>query len=237
MEIQRVNAGNGWDWFVRGWGLFAKDPALWIILILIYAVIAIVLNAIPLLGGLSFMLISPALAGGLYFAAQTADNGGKLEIGQLFQAFQDKERTRPMLTLGAISLGFGILMGLVVMLSFGSLLGAGAMMHEEYAETAGTGLLVGGFLGLIIVSLVMLAATMALFYAVPLVMLSHEEPIAAVKLSFSACLSNVLPLLVFGLVYLVLGVLATIPFGLGWIVLFPVSLCAAYSSYKDILTV
>jgi uncharacterized membrane protein len=43
-----------------------------------------------------------------------------------------------------------------------------------------------------------------------------------------------LPLLVFGLVYLVLAVVAAIPFGLGFLILFPVTICALYASYREV---
>jgi uncharacterized membrane protein len=43
-----------------------------------------------------------------------------------------------------------------------------------------------------------------------------------------------LPLLVFGLVYLVLAVAAVIPLGLGFLVLGPVTVCAVYASYREI---
>jgi uncharacterized membrane protein len=58
--------------------------------------------------------------------------------------------------------------------------------------------------------------------------------VAAVKASFSACFKNLLPLLVFGVVYAVLAIIAVIPLGLGLLLLIPVSLCAGYCSYKDI---
>ena len=58
--------------------------------------------------------------------------------------------------------------------------------------------------------------------------------IEAMKLSFMGCLKNILPFLIYGIVGFVLMVIATIPFGLGWLILAPVVLATVYVGYKDI---
>ena len=75
---------------------------------------------------------------------------------------------------------------------------------------------------------------MAYWFAPALVMLRNDEPVAAMKASFVACLANVVPMLVYSLIGLVLAIVATIPFGLGWFVLGPVFAASVYASYKDI---
>jgi uncharacterized membrane protein len=40
--------------------------------------------------------------------------------------------------------------------------------------------------------------------------------------------------LIYGVIYLVAAVIASIPFGLGWIVLVPVLLHTVHVSYKDV---
>jgi len=54
------------------------------------------------------------------------------------------------------------------------------------------------------------------------------------SLSIAATLKNVVPFLVFGVIYIVASIVASIPFGLGWIVLLPLSLLTAYVSYRDV---
>jgi uncharacterized membrane protein len=58
--------------------------------------------------------------------------------------------------------------------------------------------------------------------------------IEALRESFTAVMKNAMPFLVFGLLYLVAAIVASIPVGLGWLVLVPVSLLAAYVSFKDV---
>ena len=54
------------------------------------------------------------------------------------------------------------------------------------------------------------------------------------KMSFSGCSRNVMPFLVYGLIGMVLAVVATIPFALGWLVVGPLSIASIYTSYCDI---
>ena len=75
---------------------------------------------------------------------------------------------------------------------------------------------------------------MAYWFAPALVVLRSDEPFAAMKASFVACLVNILPMLVYSLLGLVFAIVATIPLGLGWFVLAPVFAASVYASYKDI---
>jgi uncharacterized membrane protein len=60
------------------------------------------------------------------------------------------------------------------------------------------------------------------------------EPLEAMRLSFSGCLRNVVPFLLYGLLGLGLAIVATIPLLLGWLVLGPVTIASLYTGYCDI---
>ena len=59
-------------------------------------------------------------------------------------------------------------------------------------------------------------------------------PVDAMKASFSASLKNFMAMLVFGVIYFVASIVASIPFGLGWVLLVPLTLLTVYVSYQDI---
>jgi uncharacterized membrane protein len=235
MTVRKVDAGQGWSWIVEGWRLFIKAPGMWIVMLLIYLGINIVLSFIPLVGTLANALIAPALVGGMLYGAACLARDEDLAISHLFRAFQDQKRLGPMLTLGALLLGSYIVMGLVVAgVIFGGVVGSGAL-SGNLSEEQLMGLVMGsGLIFALILLVLSCLIAMALFYAIPLVMLGGQAPWAAVQTSFSACLTNFLPLLVFSLIYLVLGILAVIPLGLGFLVLVPVTFAAIYASYKDV---
>jgi uncharacterized membrane protein len=75
---------------------------------------------------------------------------------------------------------------------------------------------------------------MAFWFAPALIVLRGDEPVAAMKASFRACLRNVPPFLIYGLLGLLFLILACIPLFLGLVVLIPVGIATIYTSYKDI---
>ena len=75
---------------------------------------------------------------------------------------------------------------------------------------------------------------MATWFAPALVFLHDMQPIPAMKASFAAGVKNWLPMLVFGLILAVALFFATLPAGLGFLLLVPVFAGAVYASYRDI---
>jgi uncharacterized membrane protein len=75
---------------------------------------------------------------------------------------------------------------------------------------------------------------MALWFAPALVVLRGMAPVAALQESFFGCLKNILPFLVYSIVLMVLGIVASIPLGLGWLVLGPTLIASVYVSYRDV---
>jgi uncharacterized membrane protein len=89
-------------------------------------------------------------------------------------------------------------------------------------------------LPMLVMMALLLPLFMALWFAPALVVFHERGPVEAMKESFNGCLKNVVPFLVYGLVGLVFAILASIPVGLGWLVLGPVLIGSLYASYRDI---
>ncbi|MFW2440027.1 MAG: BPSS1780 family membrane protein [Arenicellales bacterium] len=232
MQTKSVSAGQGVSWFSCGWNLFKQDFGTWFIMFLILIGISIVLSFIPFIGSLALMIISPALTGGFMYAASEMDKGNKIEIGYLFQGFRDKGRMNKLLVLGGLYLLVQILM-MAIMLS---LVGGNAMMSAGETGNIDPAAMMSSGTGLSILLVILIGVTVMLgfIYATPLVMLGNMAPVESIKASYSAAFKNILPLLVFGLVFLLLAILAAIPIGLGFLILIPVSMTALYCSYKSI---
>lgn len=74
-------------------------------------------------------------------------------------------------------------------------------------------------------------------YLAPILILFHDmSAVSAMSLSFKACLKNILPFLVLGILLIIAGLVAIIPFGLGLLVLMPVMMITSYTAYKQMLT-
>lgn len=227
-----VDAGRGVNWWTEGWALFTKNPGMWIALGLILILIYIVLAFIPLLGSLVASALIPVFIGSWLIAARKVEAGGALEVGDLFTAFKDK--LTPLIVLGLLLLAATLVIGLVAgALGFGAAMGiaAGGAAHSAGGMMAAAGT---GMLAVLVALLLGLVVGMAIWFAPALVVFNGIAPVDALKASFAACLKNVMPFLVYGAIYIVAAIVASITFGLGWIVLLPLVLLTEYVSYKDV---
>lgn len=231
-EPRVVDAGRGVGWWGDTWALFTRSAALWVVLGLLLLVILIVLSVIPLLGALVASLLLPVFAGSWMLAARKVEAGGTLEVGDLFSAFRGDKLT-PLLVLGALMLGATVLIGLVAgAFGLGATIGmiAGGANHSIGTVLAALG---AGLLALLVVLALGTLVTMAVWFAPALVMFRGTPPVDALKASMAASLKNLVPFMLYGMIYIVASIVASIPFGLGWIVLLPVTLLSVYVSYKD----
>jgi uncharacterized membrane protein len=171
----------------------------------------------------------PVFGGGLMLGCRSLQRDGTLEMGHLFAGF--KEHTAPLLTLGALALVGWI----IVLLPVIAIVGTSAFFGAGRGDAAGIGAIGGGFLlGMLVALALSILVYMAFWFAPALVALRGAAPVAAIKQSFAGCLRNIVPFLVYGVVVFVLSLLATLPFGLGWLVLGPVLVGSIYAAYRDI---
>lgn len=231
LKINSVAAGNAINWYQCGWKIFSADKVNWVLMTLAFFVIILVLGFIPVLGMVAIYLLLPVLQAGMISAADKAGRGEPIDIGDLFIAFKIQEKRNSLLALGGIMLAT-VLAAMVFSLPF---IGAGVLAGMSETPTDGMPALpaigVGGLLFAVTAGLLM---AMMFFYAPALVMLRGMGAVDAIKTSFAGAWKNGLPFIIFMLVYMVLSVVAAIPFGLGFLVLLPVVVAASYCSYKDI---
>jgi uncharacterized membrane protein len=236
-----VPAGNGTTWWGEGWRLFVASPGVWVGITVLFVVIMVMLAFIPVLGTFATTLLAPVLAGGVISGCRALDQGGELTIGHLFASFSD--RLGPLITVGLLYLAGSFLILVVVAACLVAVIGVtgiGALMTGDPMQ-AGLAVLVsmgvGAALALLAGLLLGIPLLMAYWFAPALVVLRGDEPLAAMKASFDASLVNFLPMLVYSVLGFVFAIAATIPLGLGWLVLAPVFAGSVYASYKDIFGV
>lgn len=241
MEPQRCDAGKGVQWIRDGWRAFTARAGTWILLCVVFALVLVALQWIPLVGRFLGQLIAPALSGGLLIAARNALAGDTVEVGQLFEPLTDEHTRNPMLALGALFLVANILVvAIVAIVALGT--GVAPTMHAA-AMGAGSmpmdavtmGQLGAGVLLLTLIGVALWLPVFVLFYyAIPLVVFADIRPVAALGLSVRGILRNILPLLVLSVIWFLLSVIASLPLLLGWLVLLPMTYGAWYASYRDV---
>jgi uncharacterized membrane protein len=205
-------------------------------LIVICIVAGALLSAIPVIGDILSGLLMPAVVAGLMTGCQALERDEELELAHLFNGF--KQHTSQLVMLGVISLLAQLLI-LGAMMAVGgstlvSILSSGTQAQDPQVfiqAIAGAGFAI--LLGLVLFSIWI----MAMQYAPMLVYFHNATPVDALKLSLRAFLANVGPMLVYGLILIVLAVLASIPIMLGWFILLPVIFTSLYASFCGIFPV
>ncbi len=233
-----VPAGNGLAWIGTGWNIFTQSPIAWIVCAIIIFVVLFVLGLIPILGGLISSILIMVLAGGLMLGCQAQYAGRPLEIGDLFAGFKDK--AGPLIILGLLYVASTVALFVVAGILFAIFIGStglfGALLSGNQ-EALGP-MMAGSVMALLVISLVMLLMlvpiVMAFLFSPALVSLQNVSPVAAVSMSFFACLKNIVPVVLFFIVGFVILFIAVIPFGLGLLVAVPLMYGAIHAAYRDI---
>jgi hypothetical protein len=220
-----LGAGRGWGWLAGGWNLFKQDPGIWIVNLLIFVGISIVLNIVPFVGGLLSFLLNGVFLGGMMIGAEAQRRGESLEVGHLFAGFKQNAG-------GLVVLGLLYMAALIAIV----LVGVGIIGFSTFSAAVRGNPDV--WVKILLAGLVILALSipvmMAYIYAPALIALRGMGAGAAMKCSFLGSIRNIVPGLVYGVLLFVFAVLATIPLGLGWLVLGPVVTASVYASYRDV---
>lgn len=238
MEARQVSAGQAWNWIVGGFGLFRLNPVIWIALFFIYLLIGMILSIIPMVGPIVLNLLAPVFMAGFMLGCRALEMGEELEINHLFAGF--KQNTAQLITVGGIYLvSVIVIIGIVYVLTGGgaAMTGmlTGHMAEGPHAAEAASG--GAPLLALLILLATMLPLIMAYWFAPALVLFHDMKALEAMKLSFSACLRNIVPFLLYGILSAVLLVLAMLPLGLGLLIMIPTMTASLYVSYKDIFDI
>jgi len=215
---------------------------MWMALTIALALLWVVSLIIPVLGPMLFNLMSPVLFGGLMIGCRALENGEPLEFAHLFAAF--RQQAAPLVTIGGVYLvGTIIVVGIVLVIAGGSMPPSGLPktgMDMEALRAAARSMALAFAVG----AAVYLPLLMLIWFAPLLVVFDGLAPVAAMRLSFAACVRNMLPFLVYSAAIVLLWLVLSLPAVLGAIggllviallvASIPVLICSIYTSYQDI---
>lgn len=228
-----TDIGNGVKWVGDAFKIFTSNPLMWIVFVIMFFVINLAMAFLPLVGQLVFSLISPMIMAGVVVGCRAIENGEGLEIDHFIAGFTGK--TSPLLMLGVFYLVATIVIVVVIFGVTAATIGTAIIMNPEgAADKVGASVLLSALFIALVALALSVPLMMAYWFAVPLVQFDDVKPGDALKMSFFASLKNFLPFLLYGIVMLVLLIVAMIPFGLGLFVFLPVMFATVYTSYKDV---
>ena len=235
MQIKTTEAGRGAGWLLDGFDYFKRDPLTWIGVTILMFIIYFVLKWVPVLGALASPILSPVFAGGLVLGCKAQDGGGELKVSHLFAGFTDHFAQLAILgliyTVGLIAVVLIAMLGAALFgFNVGQLAGV-AQSGDATQVSSNFGLF---FIPILIALGASVPLLMAVWFAPALIVLENLSATDAMKQSFNGCMANIVPFLTYGLVGMVLAILATIPLALGWLVLLPMVMASLYIGYKEI---
>jgi uncharacterized membrane protein len=234
MTIQNVAAGRGWQWIVAAFGLFKKNPLIWLVLNMVLFLIGVGLSMLSGPGAYVLYLLTPVFVGGIMTAARDIEAGQDIEIAHLFRGF--RQNATHLVTVGGVYLvGQVVISG--VMLTIGGpefreavQAGVGGMDAAKLAPEA-----LGRISAAVLVGMALFVPlAMAIWFAPALVILDNQPGFRALGASVLGCLRNIMPFLVYGIASFLLLIAAAAPLGLGLILWIPVMMLTLYTSYRDV---
>jgi len=229
-EGRKVAVSRGAAWFGEGWDLFRRAPGTWVAIFLVFAVIWVVLAIVPG-GSLLGSLLYPAFAAGIMLGCRKVEAGQGLALRDLFSGFS--RNLGNLLLVGLLYLAATFMIGILVGIGMVAVM----PLSKVGAASGAAGLLAQAplFALVFLVAIgLMVPIFMAIWFAPALVAFHNLAPMAAMRQSFSGCLRNIGAFLLYGVVSLVLMILAMLPVGLGLLVFGPVVWGTMYAGYRDI---
>ena len=232
--------GAGAQWWSESWRVFSAAPLPWLGISVVFILLSVALVKIPVVGGLIDTVVTPVFAGGVMLGCDALARGRPLSIAHLFEGFQGP-RFAPLLTLGllwlAVLFAIAVVMVATTFLTLGAS-GLAALMNasDPYAIdysallSAGAAIFIVGLVAVVVALLV----AMAYWFAPALIVLNDEAPLVALRKSFAASWENFGAFLIYGLIYIGLAIVASIPLGLGWLVLGPMLVGSCYAGWRTI---
>lgn len=229
-----VPFGHGFQWIRQAFEIFKSSVGNWIAIAMVLALVTVLLSAVPGIGSLAVNLLMPIALGGLILGTRDALRDGKqMKIEALWQCFQ-VPYVQPLALLGVAYLVISVVIAAVMMLTLFGSVGTAIMADKMGSNGAGVGG-IGLLISLLLVLSLTVALAMATWFAPALVVLHGTDPVTALQMSFKACMRNLGPFTLYGLIMFALAIPATLLVGLGLLVLAPVAIISVYCAYQDIM--
>jgi hypothetical protein len=231
--IQSVSFGRGYSWIAEALPYFTRNPLGWIAAMVVLFLISMVIGLIPL-GSFVVNIFYPVVMGGYMLGCIAHKEGGSFEFQHIFAGFKEPYFKRLALVGVIYTAATLIAIILLAILAFVMLGGFEFFQQIEQAQVEDVSAYTLDFMLLTLIAVTLFTpCIMAIWFAPAIVIHSEETAVQALIMSFNACLKNILPFTLFGIVVFILAILASIPLMLGHLVLLPVLSASVYVAFLD----
>ncbi|RJG07150.1 hypothetical protein D3870_15085 [Noviherbaspirillum cavernae] len=202
--MEKLPANVGWLWLKEGFALFRKQPAEMSTLFLAYLFLMFAIGIVPLLGQVLPIILIPVFSMAFMQACVNVERGKKVYPNLLLTGFR-----RPAF-VKLLQLGVLYLLAAVMAIAASALIDGGTfwqVMSGGQALDPDTVRDPRFSLAMLVAALAYTPAAMAFWYAAPLIMWQDMGVGKAAFYSFFAVKRNGRAFLVFGLAWILIGVL------------------------------
>jgi hypothetical protein len=165
--MTRLSAGTGWQWLKQGFALFRQQPGFLSMLVFINFLVAMLLNGLPVLGGILSLVLIPSFTMAIMKTCQVIDDGQRVHPSLLLTGFR-KDVIRPLCKLGLVYFGVMLLLMLAVtpFVDMDAMRQMGKMTEPKMVELmqGGTGMALLMYAVMVLLAMLMLAFAPALTY-------------------------------------------------------------------------
>ncbi len=189
-----VPARSGWMWLAKGFALFRRSPAMWLLLVFTYWIAVALLGQVRYVGLVASTVLLPAFSVSFMIMCAVLDQGGMLRPALLFSGF--RSQLPRLITLGSL-----YLLSIALVLAVASLADGGELLawmfsgREPQIEAIRDGSVLRA---LLLAALAGAPVLMAFWFAPVLAAWDRMSALKALFYSFFAGLRNWRAFLVYG---------------------------------------
>ncbi len=215
------------DYLNRGFQLVGKQPGLFLGYTVIYLLILLVCQIIPLAGTIGSLVAGPCLAVGFYLAASKAEKGELLEFGDFFKGF---DFVGPLVLIAVLQM----VLLVMTLIPFGAFLFLSIAPFSSFDDG-------GGGVGMLTVLLVVLFMVPVIYLAIswslaPFLVVFHRmDAWPAMEASRKIVTSKWFSFFLFYIVVGFIMVAGAIALGIGLVYTIPAGMCMYYAAFKDVV--
>lgn len=226
-------------WFQQAWDLFKKDAGVWILLGVIYTVLAGLISSIPGFGTLAAFLLEPLLGAGFLLAVDQAHHDKPVLLSDLWRGFKHERAGTLVANAFLVLLAYGGVILAAVLFGFVAF----AADYERclalfkdpslFQLSEHWGLFLRAAVTLLFAAMLAACVGMASFFAPQSILFKGEEAWPALKHSFLLFNRHLGALFIYAIATLLWGMLSVLPLGLGLLIFIPVALISKYYAFRE----
>ncbi len=258
-SVQIHPALHGVDWFMGGVDLLKRAPGWTILGGFLIGAGTVLMSIVPAVGSFAVQIVAPVFVVGIarFFSTiekTPRENLSSSVLREFFVGFQGPFEKLLLVgviqLLGSLAIALLTLLPALLLIFFTVSDSPGTAMDLTNAADPSQGLSIeleriliqtfsSGQFWILFVSILAflflyIPLSLATWFAPQLIFFHKLETQDALRASLKGCLSNLGAMGSYGAVWLLVGGMATLPLGLGWIICLPILMGSGWISYRDI---